>query len=52
MIVLGELRKVFRPEMLNRIDEVVTFRPLDETDVRRIARPLYDAEKAFVLGDA
>jgi ATP-dependent Clp protease ATP-binding subunit ClpA len=36
----ARLRKVFRPEFLDRIDEVITFRALDEGDVRRIARPL------------
>ncbi|MEO8360006.1 MAG: ATP-dependent Clp protease ATP-binding subunit [Vicinamibacteria bacterium] len=34
------LRKLFRPEILNRVEEVIVFRPLDEADVRRIARPL------------
>jgi ATP-dependent Clp protease ATP-binding subunit ClpC len=34
------LRKFFRPELLNRIDDVITLRHLDEADVRRIARPL------------
>lgn len=39
----ADLRKFFRPELLNRIDEIVTFRGLDEADVRRIARPLLAA---------
>ena len=39
----SDLRKFFRPELLNRIDEIITFRPLDESDVRRIARPLLAA---------
>jgi ATP-dependent Clp protease ATP-binding subunit ClpA len=30
MLVLGELRKTVRPEFLNRIDEVIVFRPLSE----------------------
>ncbi len=38
--VKADLRRFFRPELLNRIDDVITFRPLDEADVRRIARPL------------
>jgi ATP-dependent Clp protease ATP-binding subunit ClpA len=37
------LRKFFRPELLNRIDDIIAFRPLDEGDVRRIARPLLAA---------
>lgn len=36
----SDLRKFFRPELLNRIDETITFRHLDEGDVTRIARPL------------
>ena len=27
--VLGELRQHFRPEFLNRVDDVIVFRPLD-----------------------
>jgi len=30
MLVLGELRKAVRPEFLNRIDEIIVFRPLSE----------------------
>jgi ATP-dependent Clp protease ATP-binding subunit ClpA/protein subunit release factor B len=33
-----ELSRVFRPEFLNRIDRIVTFRPLDEETAARIAR--------------
>jgi ATP-dependent Clp protease ATP-binding subunit ClpC len=36
--LLGELRAFFRPELLHRIDEIVTFRPLGETDLTEIAR--------------
>ena len=28
--VMGELKKVFRPELLNRIDEIIVFHKLDE----------------------
>lgn len=31
------LRKVFRPEFLNRIDEIICFQPLAEEEVREIA---------------
>jgi ATP-dependent Clp protease ATP-binding subunit ClpA len=44
----ASLRKFFRPELLNRIDDVVTFRSLEEGDVRRIARPLLAAVAAKV----
>ncbi|MCL1886030.1 MAG: ATP-dependent Clp protease ATP-binding subunit [Dehalococcoidia bacterium] len=32
----GELKKTFRPEFINRIDDVVVFRPLDKEQIRRI----------------
>ncbi|MPZ14775.1 MAG: AAA domain-containing protein [Chloroflexi bacterium] len=34
--VLGELKKVFRPEFLNRIDATVAFHALDKAQVRQI----------------
>jgi ATP-dependent Clp protease ATP-binding subunit ClpB len=34
--VLGELRSSFRPEFLNRIDEIVLFKPLQLEEVERI----------------
>lgn len=35
--VLNEVAKHFRPEFLNRIDEVVVFHPLDEKQIKEIA---------------
>ena len=34
--VLGELKKTFRPEFMNRIDSVVVFRALDKEQIRGI----------------
>src|SRR6202035_4541234 len=34
--VLDEVRKVFRPEFLNRLDEVVVFNRLDQSQIRHI----------------
>jgi len=34
--LLNELRKVFRPEFLNRVDQVVVFRPLGREDILKI----------------
>ena len=34
--VRGELRRSFRPEFLNRVDDVILFRPLSEKDLRKI----------------
>jgi ATP-dependent Clp protease ATP-binding subunit ClpB len=31
-----QLREHFRPEFLNRVDEIIVFRPLDETQLREI----------------
>ena len=38
-----ELRQVFRPEFLGRLDEVVTFHPLDEGELETVARKLLTA---------
>jgi len=35
-LLLAELRKVIRPEFLNRIDEIVMFQPISENDIRKI----------------
>ena len=34
--VLGELKKTFRPEFINRIDEIIVFHELTEEQLRRI----------------
>ncbi len=34
--ILDEMKKVFRPEFLNRIDEAIVFHPLSKEDVRSI----------------
>ena len=36
--VMGEVRKHFRPEFINRIDEIVVFNALDQKAIREIAR--------------
>ncbi|KAG5050061.1 hypothetical protein JHK85_011164 [Glycine max] len=35
-MVIEELRTYFRPELLNRIDEVVVFQPLEKSQVREV----------------
>jgi ATP-dependent Clp protease ATP-binding subunit ClpC len=35
--VMGELNKTFRPEFLNRIDEVIVFKSLTENEIKDIA---------------
>jgi ATP-dependent Clp protease ATP-binding subunit ClpB len=38
LAVLGEVKTYFRPEFINRIDEVVVFHALDEKHIKSIAR--------------
>ena len=41
-MVLGEVRRTFNPEFINRIDEIIVFDPLSDDDLRRITRLLID----------
>jgi ATP-dependent Clp protease ATP-binding subunit ClpB len=38
LAVLGEVKTYFRPEFINRIDEIVVFHALDEKHIKSIAR--------------
>ncbi|KAF0200424.1 MAG: ATP-dependent Clp protease ATP-binding subunit [Gallionellaceae bacterium] len=38
LAVMGEVKSYFRPEFINRIDEVVVFHALDEKNIKNIAR--------------
>ncbi len=38
--VLGELKKAFRPEFLNRLDDIIVFHRLSEAQVKEIAKLL------------
>jgi ATP-dependent Clp protease ATP-binding subunit ClpB len=35
-VILGELKKFFRPEFINRIDEIIVFRKLNKDDIKKI----------------
>lgn len=35
---MGELKKTFRPEFLNRVDDIIVFRQLTKEDIHEIAR--------------
>ena len=50
--VTAELRRTFRPEFLNRVDETIVFRPLSEENMAEIARRLLEktAERMAALG--
>ena len=39
-MVLGEVRKTFNPEFINRIDEIIVFEALGDDDLRTITRLL------------
>ena len=36
--VMEEVRRAFKPEFINRIDDVIVFRPLEEEEIRSIAK--------------
>ena len=40
--VLGELKRVFKPEFLNRVDEVIVFHKLTEKEIYSIAQRLLE----------
>ena len=40
--VMGELKKAFRPEFLNRVDDIIVFKPLDEEDIKKIASKMLE----------
>ena len=44
--VLGELKNVFRPELINRIDEIIVFRKLSHDDIEKIASIMLDGLKS------
>jgi ATP-dependent Clp protease ATP-binding subunit ClpB len=60
LAVMGEVRAHFRPEFINRIDEIVVFHALDEKNIGAIAKVqlqimtdrLAKMDIGFVIGDA
>jgi len=38
--IMGELKKVFRPEFLNRIDDVIVFHKLQKEEIKQIVELL------------
>ena len=58
-LVMGDLRNSFRPEFLNRLDEIIMFKPLNKDNIGRIInllindvnRRLEDKELKVVLSD-
>lgn len=44
-LVMAELKKTFKPEFLNRIDEIIVFNQLEKDDIEEIARRMLDGLK-------
>ena len=42
------LRRIMRPEFVNRIDEIVEFQPLGESEAKRILRPMLEEISASI----
>lgn len=57
--MLSEMKQLFRPEFLNRIDDIVVFKPLDSAQIRDITtlmirdlqKRLFDQELAMTVSD-
>jgi ATP-dependent Clp protease ATP-binding subunit ClpB len=43
---MGELRRHFRPEFLNRVDDIVLFKPLTRPEIERIVELMLDDLRA------
>jgi ATP-dependent Clp protease ATP-binding subunit ClpB len=41
-LVMDELRRHFRPEFLNRVDDIVLFKPLTRTEIQRIVDLMFN----------
>ena len=48
-LVMGELKKVFRPEFINRVDDIIVFRKLLHEDIRKIAEKMLEGLKRQLL---
>jgi ATP-dependent Clp protease ATP-binding subunit ClpC len=47
-LVLGEVKRTFNPEFINRVDEIIVFEPLSDEDLRQITRLLVDSLNAHM----
>jgi ATP-dependent Clp protease ATP-binding subunit ClpC len=48
-MVLGEVKRTFNPEFINRIDEIIVFEALTDDDLRRITQLLIDQLNANLV---
>jgi ATP-dependent Clp protease ATP-binding subunit ClpC len=49
-LVMEELKRTFRPEFLNRIDEIIVFRPLTKEQMHSIVRILLERVRRELRG--
>ena len=49
-LVMSELRRAFRPEFLNRVDDIVLFKSLTEAEIERIVDLMFDELRARLSG--
>ena len=47
-LVMGDLKKTFKPEFLNRLDEIIVFNQLEENDIKEIAKRMLETLKKRV----
>ena len=48
--VMGELKKMFRPEFLNRVDDIIVFNKLTQEDIEKIAYNMLENLKKRLAG--
>ena len=48
--VMGELKKMFRPEFLNRVEDIIVFNKLTPEDIEKIAFNMLDNLKNRLAG--
>mgnify|MGYP005874605971 FL=1 len=46
--VMDEVKRIFRPEFLNRIDDIIVFHPLEKDEVKQIAKLMFNELKGRV----
>ena len=49
--VMDEIKTIFKPEFLNRIDDIIVFHPLEKEEITRIVRLLTDVMAKRVKGN-
>jgi len=48
--VMNQLKKTFRPEFLNRVDEIIVFHQLDRENIKQIAKGMLETVKKRIQG--